>query len=245
MESLRGPLLRGASIDINIRPRLPDLRKSVNLKYVKLGYHIVISHAMYLLMVPVILTVFAEVGRLQSHHDIVDLWRQFEFNLVSVLVTSGALVFGATLYYMRRPRPVYLVDYACYKPDDKCKIPAEDFIAKSIATNAFSPESIELQRKVPKSPISQDLNMKRSCDIRICLFDFLGSGDRTACDFPHLLIGICCCAQVLERSGLGDETYLPPALIQDSPPNPTMAKARAEARASCLACWTNFSKQPA
>lgn len=179
MESLRAPLLRGSSIDINIRPKLPDFLQTVNLKYVKLGYHIVISHAMYLLMVPVVLTIFAEVGRL-SHHDVGELWRTLEFNLVSVLVTSGALVFGATVYYMTRPRPVYLMDYACYKPDPKNKIPAEDFIAKSIAANVFSPESIELQRKV------------------------------------------------MERSGLGDETYLPPAVLC-TPPNPTMASARKEA----------------
>lgn len=181
MESPRAPLIRGSSIDIKIRPKLPDFLQTVNLKYVKLGYHIVISHAMYPFMLPLVLTIFAEVRRL-SHHDVGDLWRQLEFNLVSVLVTSGALVFGVTLYYMTRPYPVYLVDYACYKPSDSDnnKISAKDFIAKSMAANVFIPENIDLQRKI------------------------------------------------IERSGLGDETYLPPAVLC-TPPNPNMASARTEA----------------
>ncbi|KAG0570573.1 hypothetical protein M758_6G165100 [Ceratodon purpureus] len=179
MEALRAPLIRGTSLEIKIRPKLPDFLQTVNLKYVKLGYHIVISHAMYLFMLPALLTIFAEVGRL-SHHDVGELWRQLEFNLVSVLVTTGALVFGATLYFVTRPRPVYLVDYACYKPDDKNKISGSKFIEHSVKANVFTPENIEFQRKI------------------------------------------------VERSGLGNDTYLPPAVLT-IPPSPNMMKARLEA----------------
>lgn len=138
MEGGGAPLVRGPSIDIKIRPALPDFLKTVNLKYVKLGYHIVISHAMYLLMLPALLTILAEVGRL-SHHDVGDLWRQLQYNLVSVLLTTGALVFGFTLYYMTRPRPVYLVNYACYKPEEKNKCSHKRFVDRSVDSGFFYP----------------------------------------------------------------------------------------------------------
>lgn len=179
MEGGGAPLVRGPSIDIKIRPALPDFLKTVNLKYVKLGYHIVISHAMYLLMLPALLTILAEVGRL-SHHDVGDLWRQLQYNLVSVLLTTGALVFGFTLYYMTRPRPVYLVNYACYKPEEKNKCSHKRFVDRSVDSGFFTHENIEFQRKI------------------------------------------------IERSGLGQETYLPPAVLVTSP-CPNMARAREEA----------------
>lgn len=166
-------------IAIKVRPQLPDFLQSVNLKYVKLGYHYLITHAMYLLMIPVFLTICTEVGRL-SHHDVGDLWAQLQFNLVSVLVTSGALVFSATLYFMTRASPVYLVDFACYKPDEERKCSKEMFIDRSVQTGVFTPENIDFQRRI------------------------------------------------IERSGLGQETYLPRAVLA-VPPNPCMKEARLEA----------------
>ena len=166
-------------VEIKIRPRLPDFLQSVNLKYVKLGYHYVITHAMYLLMVPLLLAVAAEIGRL-SQDDIKQLWDHLQFNLVSVLTCSGALVFVATLYFMSRPRPVYLVDFACYKPEDERKTTMQTFMQRSHEAQKFDEKSLEFQRKI------------------------------------------------IERSGLGQETYLPRAVVS-VPPNPCMKEARLEA----------------
>lgn len=166
-------------VEIKIRPRLPDFLQSVNLKYVKLGYHYVITHAMYLLMVPLLLAVAAEIGRL-SQDDIQQLWDHLQFNLVSVLTCSGALVFVATLYFMSRPRPVYLVDFACYKPEDERKTTMQTFMQRSHEAQKFDEKSLEFQRKI------------------------------------------------IERSGLGQETYLPRAVVS-VPPNPCMKEARLEA----------------
>jgi len=90
------------------------------------------------------------------------------------------LVFVITLYFMTRPRPVYLVDFACYKPDDERKCTREVFMRCSSLTGTFSESSLDFQRKI------------------------------------------------LERSGLGEETYLPEAVLR-VPPNPCMAEARKEA----------------
>ncbi|VAI89419.1 unnamed protein product [Triticum turgidum subsp. durum] len=145
------------------QPRLlPDFLQSVRLKYVKLGYHHLISHGMYLLLSPLMALVAVQLSTV-SPGDLADLWEQLRFNLVSVLVCSTLLVFLSTVYFLTRPRPVYLVDFACYKPE----------------------------------PERRDANL----------------------DFQR---------KILERSGLGEDTYLPPAVLR-VPPNPCMDEARKEA----------------
>ncbi|KAK8959508.1 3-ketoacyl-CoA synthase 4 [Platanthera guangdongensis] len=135
--------------------RLPDFLQSVNLKHVKLGYHYLITHLLTLLLVPLMVVIVLEAGRTDPD-DLRQLWVNLQFNLVSIVVCSAVLVFGTTVYILTRPRPVFLVDYACYRPPDR------------------------LQRKI------------------------------------------------LERSGLGEETYVPDAM-HHLPPRPSMSAARDEA----------------
>lgn len=165
-----------------IRPssnRLPDLRKSVKLKYVKLGYHYVITHAMFLLLSPFVIIVAAQISTF-SLQDLHDLWIHLQYNLISVILCSTLLVFLSTLYFLTRPRPVYLVNFSCYKPDDARKCTKKIFMDRSLLTGSFTEENLNFQRKI------------------------------------------------LERSGLGDSTYLPQAVL-DVPPNPCMQEARNEA----------------
>ena len=161
--------------------RLPDFLQSVNLKYVKLGYHYLISHGMYLLLSPLMALVALQLSTV-SPHDLADLWEQLRFNLLSVVACSTLLVFLSTVYFLTRPRPVYLLDFACYKPELERKCTRETFMHCSKLTGSFTDENLEFQRKI------------------------------------------------LERSGLGEDTYLPPAVLR-VPPNPCMDEARKEARA--------------
>lgn len=81
---------------------------------------------------------------------------------------------------MTRPRPVYLIDYSCYRAPDHLKAPFNQFMEHSRLTGDFDDTSLEFQRKI------------------------------------------------LERSGLGEETYVPEAMHY-IPPRPSMAAAREEA----------------
>ena len=159
--------------------KLPDFLQTVNLKYVKLGYHYLITHLLKLLLVPILIGILIEVGRL-GPEDLYQLWQNLQFNLVSVLASTTILVFVTTLYFMSRPRSIYLVDYACYKPTEDLKVPFEFFMDRSERSGSFDDKSLEFQRKI------------------------------------------------LERSGLGERTYLPPAMHK-LPPEPTMFAARDEA----------------
>ncbi|CAL4970710.1 unnamed protein product [Urochloa decumbens] len=161
--------------------RLPDFQQSVRLKYVKLGYHYLISHGAYLLLTPLTLLVAVHLSTL-SPRDAADLWSHLRHNhLVSLLACSTLLVSLATAYFLTRPRPVYLLDFACYKPGPTRRCTRDTFMRCSRLNGSFTDASLEFQRKI------------------------------------------------LERSGLGEDTYLPPAVTR-VPPDPSMAAARDEAR---------------
>ncbi|PIA55753.1 hypothetical protein AQUCO_00700223v1 [Aquilegia coerulea] len=167
------------TIKIKERRRLPDFLQSVNLKYVKLGYHYLITHLLTLLLIPLIIVIFVE-GAQTNPEDLKQLWIHLQYNLVSVIICSIFLVFGSTVFIMTRPKPVYLVDYACYRPPEHLQVKYHQFMEHSKLTGDFDESSLEFQRKI------------------------------------------------LERSGLGEETYVPEAM-HCIPPQPSMAAAREEA----------------
>lgn len=136
---------------------------------------------MYLLLIPLIAVTAAQLSTL-SLQDLYALWEHLQFNLVSVIICSTLLMFFGTLYFVTRPRPVYLVNYSCYKADEERKCSRQIFIERSGLTGSFTQENLNFQRKI------------------------------------------------LERSGLGESTYLPEA-VMNVPPNPCMAEARKEAEA--------------
>ncbi|KAH9761978.1 3-ketoacyl-CoA synthase 11 [Citrus sinensis] len=160
---------------------LPDFKKSVKLKYVKLGYHYLITHGMFLFLSPLVVIVAAQLSTF-SFQDLYDLWEHLQYNLISVIICSTLLVFLLTLYFLTRPRPVYLVDFSCYKPEESRKCTKRIFMDQSRMTGTFTEENLQFQKKI------------------------------------------------LERSGLGDSTYLPEAVL-NIPPNPSMKEARKEAEA--------------
>ncbi|KAJ4710523.1 3-ketoacyl-CoA synthase [Melia azedarach] len=158
---------------------LPDFSSSVKLKYVKLGYQYLVNHILYLLLVPIMAGIVIEVLRL-GPDEIIDLWNSLHFDLVQILCSSFFIIFVATVYFMSKPRTIYLVDYACYKPPVTCRVPFSTFMEHSRLILKNNPKSVEFQMRI------------------------------------------------LERSGLGEETCLPPA-IHYIPPTPTMEAARGEA----------------
>ncbi|KAI8004361.1 3-ketoacyl-CoA synthase 2 [Camellia lanceoleosa] len=158
---------------------LPNFLLSVRLKYVKLGYHYLITHAMYLLLTPLLGIVSVHLSTL-TLQDLTHLWNHLKFNLVAVVLCSALLVFLFTLYFMSRPRKVYLVNFACYKPEQARMCTREIFMERSGLAGVFTEENLAFQKKI------------------------------------------------LERSGLGQKTYFPEAVLR-VPPNPCMAEARKEA----------------
>ncbi|MED6204108.1 Protein Nef [Stylosanthes scabra] len=169
----------GGDVQIHQKRILPDFLQSVNLKYVKLGYHYLITHLLTLCLIPLMSIIIIQASQMNPN-DLHQLWLHLQYNLVSVIICSAVLVFGSTVYIMTRPRFIYLIDYSCYKPPSHLTVKFTQFMEHSKLTGDFSESSLDFQRKI------------------------------------------------LERSGLGEETYLPEAM-HNIPPTPSMAAAREEA----------------
>nr|WDA53418.1 3-ketoacyl-CoA synthase 2 [Erycina pusilla] len=82
--------------------------------------------------------------------------------------------------FSRRRCPIYLINFACFKPDDRYKVTRENFMKQFKSKGTFTEESVRFQRRM------------------------------------------------LERSGIGQDTYLPESLLA-TPINMSVAAARKEA----------------
>ncbi|CAN8327550.1 unnamed protein product [Cochlearia groenlandica] len=128
-----------------------------------------------LLAIPVM-----NVFRLSLNQILLNLNLQIHYNLFGFVFLIAVAVSGSVIFFMSRPRSVYLLDFSCYLPPSNLKVSSHKFMNHSKLIDNFDKSSLEFQRKI------------------------------------------------LNRSGLGEETYLPVA-IHCVPPRPTMAAAREEA----------------
>ncbi|CAH2076826.1 unnamed protein product [Thlaspi arvense] len=139
----------------------------------------VISHfSKLLLLVPSMAVLVTNVSRLSLNQLCLNL--QLQYNFAGFIFLIAVAVFGSTLFFMYRPRSVYLLDYSCYLPPSNLQVSRQRFMNNSKLVDNFNESSLEFQRKI------------------------------------------------LNRSGLGEETYLPESILC-IPPRPTMAAAREEA----------------
>ncbi|XP_078431297.1 3-ketoacyl-CoA synthase 17-like [Wolffia australiana] len=152
----------------------------------KLAYNFVVTHLVGLLCLPLLAALAVELGRRYIREDLLQLsqtaWQRLQEPLVlrAAAAAVSALITVALIFFLTRPRTVYLVDFACYRAPDELRTPFSKFVNHSRLSGFFDESSLEFQRKI------------------------------------------------LERSGLGEETYFPPAL-HSLPPRPSMAAAREEA----------------
>lgn len=153
--------------------------KFIKLKHVKLGYQYLVNHILTLLFIPIMASISFKILRI-GPQQLLQMLQSLHFDLLQVLTSTFLIVFISTLYFMSKPRSIYLVDYACYKPPVTFRVPFSTFMEHSRLILKENPKSVDFQMRI------------------------------------------------LERSGLGEETCLPPA-IHYIPPNPTMESARAEA----------------
>ncbi|XP_010432405.1 PREDICTED: 3-ketoacyl-CoA synthase 17 [Camelina sativa] len=109
--------------------------------YVKLGYHYLITHFLKFMLVPLVMAVlFTNVSLLTLN--------QLQYNLVGVISLITFAIFGCTVFFMSRPRSVYLVDYSCYLPPSDQKVSYQKFMNNSSLIQDFSESSLEFQRKI-------------------------------------------------------------------------------------------------
>lgn len=151
-----------SSVVIKIRRRLPDFLQSVKLKYVKLGLGYGYScNLATLLLIILPLSVAATLMIVQlrglrlDHFSANSIWKSEAIidllDSITFVATLVVLLFLFGIYWATRARPVYLVDFSCYKPEDdhdERKMSVESFLKMTEDNGAFGDESIRFQRRV-------------------------------------------------------------------------------------------------
>ncbi|KAG8661187.1 3-ketoacyl-CoA synthase 11 [Manihot esculenta] len=85
------------------------------------------------------------------------LWNQPKLNSETLVICSTFLLTIIILYFMRKPRKVYLVDFACYKPEPSYKCSKEHCLKIAESARVFTKESLEFAKKIlERSGIGQD-----------------------------------------------------------------------------------------
>ncbi|XP_021889657.1 3-ketoacyl-CoA synthase 1 [Carica papaya] len=145
-----------SSAVIKIRRRLPDFLQSVKLKYVKLGYNGYSCNPatilMFALILPLSLSTLVRITGLKLD-PMSQLWSNHAVILGNIDVATraaGSLVFCFLfgLYLAKRSKPVYLVDFSCYKPEDECKISVDSFLKMTEENGAFADDTIQFQKRI-------------------------------------------------------------------------------------------------
>lgn len=144
-----------SSAVIKIRRRLPDFLQSVKLKYVKLGYGYSCNPAtlvMLLVIAPLLVSIIIQLTGMEPER-LSELWTNQSVRLQSIdaatrLGGSAVLLSLLGLYWAKRCRPVYLVDFACYKAEEERKMSVESFLKMTEESGAFSEETIQFQRRI-------------------------------------------------------------------------------------------------
>ncbi|KAM7524206.1 hypothetical protein LguiA_014108 [Lonicera macranthoides] len=158
---------------------LPNSSTSVKPNYPKLCYQYFINNFLTVILTPIIATIAFKFFK-SDPQQILNTLTSLQFTSIQILTSSFLLITITTVYFMSKPRSIYLVDYACFKPPITCRVPFATFMEHSKLILKDNPKSVDFQ------------------------------------------------IRILERSGLGEETCLPPA-IHCIPPNPSMENSRAEA----------------
>lgn len=147
----------GSSAVIKIRRGLPDFLQSVKLKYVKLGYGYFCSPTSALVLRFLVALAFVAATAFYLTHIQLDripqLWTGRAVQPESVhaatrLAGSAVLVLVFWLYWSKRSAPVYMVDFACYQPEDDRKLSVESFLKMSEDSGAFEKETLQFQRRI-------------------------------------------------------------------------------------------------
>ena len=146
-------------MEVENKEILDNEPNSVKLKYVKLGYHYLVSNAMYLFLVPLTIA-----STYLSVEHFIHLFNYLKFNLLSVTLCTALTVFLATLHFTRHVKQVYLLNFVCYKPEPGLMCSQEAFMEASNHNRSFSEESLAFQKKIleksgygPKTYVSKSL----------------------------------------------------------------------------------------
>ncbi|KAJ9516671.1 hypothetical protein QJQ45_015124 [Haematococcus lacustris] len=167
------PLHRGPNVPMSAKSMendsvpagelFPDYRRSVALKYVKRGFHILTSHSLTILCVP--LAAFGVLELMSMYHqgELQKLWlvgRQTEltFDLVrtarriTVVLSLTAMLVALVSYAVLKQKPVYMLDFAVCKPPDSWMVSYDQFMSGSVKSKVDEAKACFIRTTLHRLP---------------------------------------------------------------------------------------------
>jgi 3-ketoacyl-CoA synthase len=123
----------------------PQFLNSVRLKYVKLGYQYLVNHILTFLLIPVIVAISIELARVGPEEILSLICSIYDLDLIYVMSTMFLFIIAGTVYYMSRPRSIYLVDYACFRPKPYLRVPFSTFLEHARLVPQFDEKTVRFQ----------------------------------------------------------------------------------------------------
>ncbi|CAL9192940.1 3-ketoacyl-CoA synthase 11-like [Musa acuminata AAA Group] len=121
--------------------------KMLRPTHMKLLYHHVISHALYLCLGPLLVLHLPRLS-ISMQSDLRELAEQPWVNVRTIVASATLLIAMAAVYVTSRPRPVYLVDVYCYKPSEAYMGARSMIIKQFESSGAFTGDTVAFQRKM-------------------------------------------------------------------------------------------------
>eukprot|EP01025_Chloroclados_australasicus_P032699 TRINITY_DN3313_c1_g1_i1.p1 TRINITY_DN3313_c1_g1~~TRINITY_DN3313_c1_g1_i1.p1 ORF type:complete len:510 (-),score=43.66 TRINITY_DN3313_c1_g1_i1:328-1857(-) len=135
-------------------PGFPDYRQGgVAMKYVKQGYTMLCKHALVLIFLPLAAIGVGKLVTMYETGEIQALWEfaaqtHLQLNMIYAMLSVLVLALGISFSFFNKSKPVYLVDFAVYKPDDSLKMPFDKHMELSRKSGRFDETALEFQEKI-------------------------------------------------------------------------------------------------
>ncbi|KAK1374586.1 3-ketoacyl-CoA synthase [Heracleum sosnowskyi] len=126
---------------------MPDFLSSVMLKYLKLGYQLLVNHYVALVLVPILVILFSKVVKF-SPREIVAIWNSLRFDLVQIYWSLCLVIFISTLYNISKPQKIYLVDFACYKAPAELCFSIRTYVERMKFLSGSENQSLDFQLRI-------------------------------------------------------------------------------------------------
>ncbi|XP_071735642.1 3-ketoacyl-CoA synthase 5-like [Rutidosis leptorrhynchoides] len=111
-------------------------------KSLKQTYHYFIDHVPKLLLLTLTFAILAQIYKQSPYHPLNHL------NLFHKLIFTFITISILTFFYLNKPRTIYLVDFACFKPPSILRVPYATAAEHGRIILASQPKSIAFQVKI-------------------------------------------------------------------------------------------------
>ncbi|GAA0172038.1 hypothetical protein LIER_25944 [Lithospermum erythrorhizon] len=132
--------------------RMPEFSESGKLKYVILAYQYIVKHMLTFFFVPITSAIIIKlVSRIPEEFQ--TFWNTIQFTLPQSTLPHSIciliLIIMIAIYFsMSRRKPIYLVDYACFKPPSSYRVPFSRFTEHAHLLLPSHPKSVHFQVKM-------------------------------------------------------------------------------------------------